>query len=183
MPCLFLTGWFGFTQTIGGIIGGLAIGALADLPRFQRSLKLLLLINLSISFCFCLLFQLSVDTVLWPNHPPLPSSDVSIGILLSLVGLFSGAASPLIFECLAEMMYPLPESLTASIYVQFFNIFTLIFVAIAPGRYKLMNLLVLLAIATTIGMVAFARVTYKRKDHDKLVKTSINLSSEDTARL
>jgi MFS family permease len=181
--CLFLIGWFGFSLTIGTIVGGLAIGALADLPRFQRSLKLLLLINLSISFVFCLLFQLSVNTLLWPDRPPLPSSDVSIGILLSLVGLFSGAASPLIFECLAEMMYPLPESLTASIYVQFFNIFALIFVAIAAGRYKLMNLLVLLVIGITIGMVACARVTYKRKDHDENAKTSANFSSEDTTNL
>ena len=181
--CSLLTGWFGFSQTIGSIIGGLAIGALADLPRFQRSLKLLLLVNLSISFLFCLLFQLSVNTVLWPNRPPLPSSDVSIGVLLSLVGLFSGAASPLIFECLAEMMHPLPESLTASIYVQFYNIFSLIFVAIAPGRFKLMNLFALLAIAATIGMVACARVTYKRKDQDENVKSFVNFSYEDTANL
>ena len=166
-----------------GYNAGLAIGALADLPRFQRSLKLLLLVNLSISFLFCLLFQLSVNTVLWPNRPPLPSSDVSIGILLSLVGLFSGAASPLIFECLAEMMHPLPESLTASIYVQFYNIFSLIFVAIAPGRFKLMNLFALLAIAATIGMVACARVTYKRKDQDENVKSFVNFSYEDTANL
>jgi hypothetical protein len=163
---LLLTGWFGFGQTIAGIFGAMIMGYVADLPRFQRSLKALMLIALTCSFVFCLLFQLSIRTVFWPDHPPLPSTAVSIGFLLSVGGVFSGAGSPLVYECLAEMMHPLPESLTASIFVLLINVASLIFLAIAPNRYLFMNLLVLLMMTIGITMVAFARVTYKRKDEE-----------------
>lgn len=122
---------------------------------------------------------MSVGTVFWPNHPPLRSSVVSIGCLLSLVGLFSGAASPLIYECLAELMHPLPESLTASIFVEVFNIVSLIFLAIAPNRYQLMNLLVLLLMGIAIVMIAFARVIYKRKDEEQKNQQHLDRSMEE----
>jgi len=170
----YCLGWFGFGQSIAGIIGALAMGYVADLPRFQRSLKLLMVIALIFSFIFCLLFQLSIQTIFWPDHPPLPSTVVSIGILLSIGGLFSGAGSPLIYECLAEMMHPLPESLTASIYVELFNVVSLIFLAIAPNRAKLMNLLVLLMMTIGIIMVICARVTYKRKDEEQRGEKLLN---------
>jgi hypothetical protein len=63
-------------------------------------------------------------------------------------------------------MHPLPESLSTSILVEFFNIVSLIFLAIAPNRYKLMNLLVLLMIGISIVMVACTRMKYKRKDEE-----------------
>lgn len=175
----FSSGWFGFFQTISSITGGLIIGSLADRPRFQRSLKWLMLSALIISFVVCALFQMSVETVFWPSHPPLPSSVAVIGCLFSLIGLFSGAASPLIYECLAEMMYPLPESLTASIYVEIYNLVSLVFVAIAPNRYQLMNLLVLLLMGVSIVMIGCARVTYKRKDEEQLKKLTVNRSTEE----
>ena len=166
--CHFICiGWFGFGQSIAGIIGALVMGYLADQPRFQRSLKTLILIGLICSFILCLFFQLSIRTLFWPEHPPLPSNVVSIGILLSVGGLFNGAGSAIIYECLAEMTHPLPESLTASIFVECINIVSLIFLAIAPHRYMGMNLAVLLMMAIGIIMVACARVTYKRKDAEQ----------------
>jgi hypothetical protein len=63
-------------------------------------------------------------------------------------------------------MHPLPESLTTSILVQVFNIVTLIFVAIAPNRSGLMNLLVLLLIGISFLMVACSRIIYRRKDEE-----------------
>jgi hypothetical protein len=142
------------------------MGFVADRPRFQRSFKLLTLISLSFCFIFCLFFQLSVRTILWPTSSPLPSSAASIGVLLTITGFFFGAALPLFYECLVEMMHPLPESLSTSILVLWFNVVTLIFLAIAPNRYKLMNLLVLLMIGISIIMVACARFTYRRKDEE-----------------
>ncbi|CAF2797106.1 unnamed protein product [Rotaria sp. Silwood2] len=159
-------GWFGFGQTVATIIGSLIMGYIADLPRFQRSFKLLILISLTFCFIFCLFFQLSVRTVIWPNKPILPSSSTSIGILLSITGFFFGATSPLFYESLAEIMHPLPESVTTSMLVYFFNVVILCFLAMAPKRYKLMNLLVLLMIGICILMVSCARFTYKRKDEE-----------------
>lgn len=143
------------------------MGHLADQVKFQRSLKSLILFSLICSLIFCLIFQLSIRTILWPDHPPVPSTVVSLGILLSLGGFFNGALTPLIYECLAEMMHPLPESLTASIYVELFNFVALIFLAIAPNRSKLMNLLVLLVMTIGILMISCIQVTYKRKDEEQ----------------
>jgi ammonia channel protein AmtB len=173
-----LLGWFGFGQTVASIIGALSIGSLADRPRFQRSLKLLILVTLIISLIICLIFQLSVNTIFWPERPPVPSNVVSIGFLFSLIGLFSGAGVPLIYECLAEMMHPLPESVTASIFAALFNVVSLIFVAVAPNRSKLMNLLVLLMMTVVIVMIALAQVTYKRKDEEQTNEKSLNRSQE-----
>jgi MFS family permease len=159
-------GWFGFGQAIAIMVGSLTMGYIADHRRFQRSFKSLILISLILCFIICLLFQLSVRTILWPNNPIIPSSSVSIGILLSITGLFFGAAFPLFYESLAEIMHPLPESLSTSILVEFVNIVSLIFLAIAPNRYKLVNLLVLLMIGISILMVACARIKYKRKDEE-----------------
>ncbi|CAF0831826.1 unnamed protein product [Rotaria sp. Silwood1] len=159
-------GWFGFGQTVASIIGSWIMGHIADLPRFQRSFKLLILTSLTFCFIFCLFFQLSVRTVIWPNKPILLSNSTSIGILLSITGFFFGATTPLFYESLAEIMHPLPESLTTSILVYFFNVVTLCFLAVAPNRYKIMNLLVLLMIGICILMVACARITYKRKDEE-----------------
>jgi hypothetical protein len=142
------------------------MGYIADHRRFQRSFKSLMLISLTLCFIFSLLFQLSVRTVLWPDNPIIPSSSVSIGILISITGFFYGAAFPLFYESLAEIMHPLPESLSTSILVEFFNIVSLIFLAIASNRYKLMNLLVLLMIGISIVMVACTRMKYKRKDEE-----------------
>ena len=152
------------------------MGHLADQTKFQRSLKTLILFSLICSLIFCLIFQLSVRTILWPDHPPLPSTVVSLGIILSLGGFFNGALTPLIYECLAEMMHPLPESLTASIYVELFNLFGLIFLAIAPNRSKLMNLLVLLTMIIGILMISCIRVTYKRKNEEQRKESLLDQS-------
>ncbi len=159
-------GWFGFGSSIAGIIGGLVLSVLADKRRFQHSLKALIVI----SFVGCLLatiwFELSVHTFFY-NKPILPSTAATIGLSTALAGLFSGAGFPLIFEALAEIMYPLPESLSASILVQLVNVAALILLFIAPNRDNLMNLLVLIIMVISILMIVFARFTYRRRDEDE----------------
>ena len=164
--CYLPIGWFGFSQTIAGIIGSFIMSYVADHRRFQRSFKPLILISLILSFIFCLLFQFSVRTLFWPNKALMPSTPATIGILLSITGFFYGAGFPLFYESLAEVTHPLPESSSTSLLVQVFNLTSVIFIAIAPNRYKLMNLLVLLVIGISIIMVACTRMTYRRKDKE-----------------
>ncbi len=83
------------------------------------------------------------------------------------MGLFLGAASPLIYEALAEIMFPLPESLSASLLVEWVNIVLLILLFIAPNRDDLMNLLILIVMVVGILMIVFARFSYKRRDEDE----------------
>jgi hypothetical protein len=71
-------------------------------------------------------------------------------------------------------MHPLAESLPASIFVELFNVVSLIFLAIAPNRSNLMNLLVLLMMAIVIFMVICAQITSKRKDEEQRGEKLLN---------
>jgi membrane protein implicated in regulation of membrane protease activity len=73
----------------------------------------------------------------------------------------------LIFEAIAEIMFPLPESLSASILVQWINVASLILLFIAPNHDKLMNVVVLTVVAVSILMIALARFSYRRRDEDE----------------
>ncbi|CAF0785698.1 unnamed protein product [Adineta ricciae] len=159
-------GWFGFGSSIAGIIGGLFLSHFADTPRFRHSLKILIVISFSACVLAIIWFELSVHTFFY-DEPILPSTATTIGLSTALAGLFYGAASPLIYEAIAEIMFPLPESLSASILVQWVNVTGLILLFIAPNRYKLMNLLVLLSMVVCIVMVVFSRISYKRRDEDE----------------
>jgi hypothetical protein len=133
---------------------------------FQHSLKMLIAVSLIGCLLATVWFELSVHTFFY-EQPILSSTAVTIGLSTALAGLFYGAASPLVYEALAEIMFPLPESLSASILVQWNNIAALVLLFIAPNRDKLMNLLVLISIVVGILMVTFTRFTYKRRDEDE----------------
>ncbi|CAF1051274.1 unnamed protein product [Rotaria magnacalcarata] len=166
-------GWFGFASSLASIIGGFCLGALADSSRFRRSLKMLILIVLIACFIPIVWFQLSVRSVFYDAHV-LGSTKYTIGLAATLVGLFQGAAAPLVYESLAEITYPLPESLSASVLVQLNNVTFLTLLFAVSGRYKIMNLLVVIAIGLSIVMAALARVSYKRRDEDERKKREGN---------
>jgi Ca2+/Na+ antiporter len=111
-------------------------------------------------------FELSVQSIFYNKHI-LSSTAVTIGLSTGLAGLFSGAASPLIYEALAEIMYPLPESLSASILVQWINVVTLVFLFVAPKRGKLVNFLVLVVMVICVILILVTRFTYRRRDEDE----------------
>ena len=84
-----------------------------------------------------------------------------------MAGLFANAASPLLYEALAEITYPLPESLSASILVQWINVASLVLLFIAPNRPTLVNFIVLLVMVAGIFLVVITRFTYERRDEDE----------------
>jgi FLVCR family MFS transporter len=159
-------GWFGFGSTLAGVIGGVGLSYIADKRYFQHSLKALILT----SFIGCLLaiiwFELSVHSLFYDKHI-LSSTVVTIGLSTGLAGLFSGGAQSLIYEALAEIMYPLPESLSASILVQWINVVTLVFLFVAPNRDTLVNFLVLVVMVVCIIMALVTRFSYRRRDEDE----------------
>ncbi|CAF1405780.1 unnamed protein product [Adineta ricciae] len=168
--------WFGFAASLAGIIGALCLSALVDRPRFRRSLKSFMLICFIGCFVSVLCFQFCVRTV-FSDKPLISSASILIGFSLSFAGLFQGASSPLVYETSAEIMFPLPESLSASILVQWNNIACVILLFVASQQYKLINLLVLIVIAVSILMVSFTRVTYKRQDEDSRKTAAIVVQS------
>jgi hypothetical protein len=159
-------GWFSFASSVAGNIGGLCFAALADTRPFRRSFKLLINISCICCFLFVVWFQLMVPTFFY-DRPILSSTSVTVGLSIGLAGLFQGAGIPLYYEALAEIMFPLPESLSASILVQWCNVISLILLFIAPNQDKLVNLLVTIVSGVCIIMTLCARFTYERRDVDE----------------
>ena len=157
------------------------MGYLADLRRFQHSLKILIVTVLIACIVAIVWFELSVKSIFYDKHI-LPSTIATIGLSTGLAGLFSGAAGPLIYEALAEIMYPLPESLSTSILVQWINVVTLIFLFVAPNREKLVNFLVLIVMVASVILILFTRFSYRRRDEDerKRIEKERNLLIHDT---
>ena len=175
---LICIGWFGFGSSLAGILGGLALSSLADTPRFRRSLKSLILLSFLSCFVAILWFEFSVQTLFY-DRAILPSNAITIGLSTAFAGLGAGAACPLIYEALAELMYPLPESLSASILVQWVNVIGLIMLFIAPNRAKLINFLVLISFILCLLMIFFARFTYQRSDEDARNKSTKEEEEEE----
>lgn len=173
---LFLLGHFGFGSSLASIVGGFCTSALVDTPRFQRSLKTFILLALIGCFLSLMWFQLSIRTIFY-DVPILRSTPTTIGIALILVGFCRGAAAPLMYESLAEVTFPQPESFSASVLAQLLNIITVILLFSTSGRYKLMNLIVVISNLLSVVMVAFAQVSYKRRDEDdrKKRQTAVTL--------
>ncbi|UJR11507.1 hypothetical protein I4U23_015688 [Adineta vaga] len=163
------TGWFSFGSAFAGNIGGIAFAALADTRPFQRSFKLLLIIACIGCFFSLIWFVLMVPSY-FSNQLILSSNALTIGFSLGLAGLFQGAGLPLFYEALAEIMFPLPESLSASILVQWSNVISLTLLFIAPNRGKLVNFIVLITSALSLIMILCARFTYKRRDADEKIQ-------------
>ncbi|UJR19611.1 hypothetical protein I4U23_022745 [Adineta vaga] len=173
------TGWFGFCTSIAEIIGGISLGILADMPRFHHSFKILILISYCCYFLSVCWFNLSIGSLL-SSSKLLPSNWLTIGISVTLAGFFQGSALPLTYESIAEIMYPLPESLSASILVEFINLTTLALYFIAPNHSKLMNFIICIIIFICIILIVFTKFSYKRRDADRtkrhtLVQMDINL--------
>jgi len=161
-----LSGWFGFSCSLAAIIGGLITGTLADTPYFRHSFKSIILTMLIGCFLAILWFQLSIHTIFY-DKPIFQPNVVTIGLSVTFAGLFQGSALPLIYESLAEIMFPLPESLSASVLVQLNNITALMLLFIPPSLYKLMNFFVILSIGTCIVLMLFVNIDYKRRNEDE----------------
>lgn len=161
-----VSGWFGFAALLSSIVGGICSGALADTRYFQRRLKTLLIIAFTGCFLAVLCFELSVHTI-FDDEPILHSTYVTIGLSVAFAGFFFGAALPLIYEAVAEIVFPLPASLSAAILLQWTNFTTFILLFIAPGREKVINLLVVIALGICIVMCCLTRFTYKRRNEDE----------------
>jgi hypothetical protein len=139
------------------------MSTLADTRYFRRSFKFMIVSMLVGCFLALMWFELSVRTVFY-DEPILKPTITTIALSVTLAGLFQGSAAPLIYEALAEIMFPLPESLSASVLVQFNNVTALILLFIPPHLYQLMNLLVIIAIGACIMMMSFVQIDYKRRN-------------------
>lgn len=101
------------------------------------------------------------------DQPILKPTSTTITLAVILVGFFQGSAAPLVYEALAEITFPLPESLSASVLVQINNVTALVLLFIPPTLYQLMNFLIVVTVSGCILMMAFIHIDYKRLNEDE----------------
>eukprot|EP00048_Salpingoeca_helianthica_P004438 m.76856 g.76856 ORF g.76856 m.76856 type:complete len:473 (+) comp13196_c0_seq1:1319-2737(+) len=156
-------GWFSFASTIAAIIGGLLIGPVADrLPVVQRNFKATLLILLVFCFLCFVWFTLSFPVSGVPAV--LPSNFWTVAGSITLSGTFMGATYPLFYEFSVELTYPVREATSAGVLTFFTNIWSLVFLFLAPALpHDIVNTLMALAAALCLLLVACARESYRRR--------------------
>jgi len=120
----------GFLCSISGSVGCILCGHIADkcFPKYKKGLLIIMFILATASFIW---FQLSQPTTYF-DEPPLSSTEYSTAANLIIAALFQGATDPLFYELAAEITYPLPEGISASMIVLIYNVATLVMLAVAP---------------------------------------------------
>lgn len=129
-------GFIGFAISGMSVVGGFAIGPIAD-RCFQRKLKRLLLIlfGFAILILAVLLFVLpspfDKDSMFILNADSTKQEKVMvIAVLVSVMGLFEGALIPLFFELAADISYPISEGTSATVIVLFNNVICLVCIGV-----------------------------------------------------
>jgi hypothetical protein len=125
------TGWFGFSFSIGGVLGNGGAGFVADFWFPQRYRSFLMWLFLLSAACFSL-FALSLDNP-FVKPAPIPASPASIMLIGTIAGVLQSACDPLFYELAAEISHPLEEGTSASLIAFLFNAATLIMLFIAPN--------------------------------------------------
>eukprot|EP00298_Acanthocystis_sp_HF-20_P017013 c21649_g3_i3.p1 GENE.c21649_g3_i3~~c21649_g3_i3.p1 ORF type:complete len:459 (+),score=175.57 c21649_g3_i3:32-1408(+) len=158
-------GWFGFSSTIGSIIGGLIAGYLGD-KYFQRNFKSLLIWILCLSNIFFIWFTLSLPSALWSDSI-LPQNKSLLMVSITGAGFFLGCTSPLFLEYAVELTYPLPET-TSAVFLTFsITSGGLIFLCIPPSETPLMNIFMVGAVFITTIVVSLVPEKYQRANVQK----------------
>ena len=97
-------GWLGFYSGIGGIIGGIAMGKVAD--TFKRKMKALLILDFILILIFFGWFTLQCNDIL-------PRSTTMLFVAAIGAATFYTASIPVFIEMACEESYPVAEGLTS----------------------------------------------------------------------
>ena len=96
------TGLAGFFSSVGQIFSSVLIGVVSD-TWFTRRLKILLVVMYVWTALATLVFTLALPTPFF-SSAPLPGSEGLIMATIVLMGVFQGAADPLVYEMCAEVI-------------------------------------------------------------------------------
>ena len=158
------TGWVAFASTIAAIAGGMTVGFVADTYMQQRFRVLLLGL-----LCCCVAsyawFTIQLPSSLYPDTPDLVSgSEVTVIGAAILAGGFLGSTTPLFFELMAELTYPLPGSISTGIMTFLQSISAAGFLVVPPSFITSMNVVMTAAVGITLTLVVFVKEEYLRAD-------------------
>jgi hypothetical protein len=158
------SGWVAFASTIAAIVGGMAVGYVAD-HYMQKRFRVLLLGLLWCCVVSYSWFTLQLPSSLFPDTPHLlPGNEVTVIGAAILAGGFLGSTTPLFFELMVELTYPLPASISTGIMTFLQSISAAVFLVVPPSFVTSMNVVMTAAVGITLALVFFVREEYLRAD-------------------
>jgi nitrate/nitrite transporter NarK len=164
-------GFFAFACSLAGILGGIALGKIAD-RVLPRRLKFLILVCFAVSIVFFVWFTLSFPILSLPAV--LPSTFWTALCSITLSGLFIGAVNPLFYELAAELTFPVPEATSAALVTWTLNLGGAILLFCASEiNTAAMNVVLLGCIVLCMGAIALVRERYGRLDMEAVHCSSV----------
>jgi hypothetical protein len=159
-------GWFGFSNTIAGIFGGLLFGGITDFSIFRKRLITISIILLIFSAVFFGLIALALPPIQIQSLSSLAISYSSMLSLCIMAGFLRGGSDPLFFELVAESVSSVgvPAGTAGAVLTFFYHVVLVILLAVPPSFLATITLPGMAA-ACFIGALLMvpARVVYNRR--------------------
>ena len=158
-------GWMVFSGCIGGVLGGIAMGKIADI--FKRRMKVLLVIDF-------ILVVICVGWFTFQCNDILPRSTTMLFVAAIGLSVFFNAITPIFIEMACEVSYPIAEGLTSGLLSMFINFTATIFLLInlIPNiGTAWMNWWVTGVPVVTVPLLLMFRVKYQRVDIDTAARS------------
>jgi len=155
--------WIGFANGLAGNIAAVVSGWIMD-----RCLKCRLKLGIIFGLAGCALatawFTLQLPCFIYDDAAPLPESQATLVVSLTLAGFFQGVTSPLFYELAAELIYPVKEEMSAGILVLLLNAAAAVLIflnSVLTAGY--MNFFMTATIAGVLVLVVvFVKEEYRR---------------------
>jgi hypothetical protein len=159
-------GWFGFSNTVAGIFGGLLLGGITDFSIFRKRLVTISFVLLIFSAVFFGLIALALPPIQTPSLSSLAISYSSMLSLCIMAGFLRGGSDPLFFELVSESVSSVgvPAGTAGAVLTFFYHIVLVILLAVPPTTLATITLPGMAA-ACLIGALLMvpARVVYNRR--------------------
>ena len=159
-------GWFGFSNTLAGIIGGLLFGGITDFQFFRTRLIIISIALLMSSAVFFGLIAFALPPIQFQS---LASIAVSYPTMLSLciaAGFLRGGSDPLFFELVAESVSSkgVPAGTAGAVLTFFYHVVLVILLAVPPSTLATITLPGMAACLLIAALLMVpARVSYTRR--------------------
>lgn len=159
-------GLVSFICSCMGMVGCFITGKVTDLKQMRKRHKQITVIAIIVAIVF---ICTSLFFVPMPGKAkPLVVAPVyAVGVFLSGFALFVGGMTPLFYEMLAEISFPVNEGISSGLIALLGNLITVFFLFVAPLMNSTIFIMVLAAAhVIVVAAVSFIRVSYKRQQSD-----------------
>lgn len=165
-------GLVSFVCSCMNMVGCFATGKISDHPKMRRRHKLVTITAIIISLVFICTSLLFVPMP-GKTRPLIVANVCVVAVFLAGFAMFIGGMTPLFYEMLAEISYPVNEGISSGLVAFLGNLITVFFLFVAPLMNSTIFIMVLAAAHVLVVVaVSFIKVVYKRQQND--IKHDIN---------